>query len=187
MKIGIISDTHGCLQTWEAVYDRFFADADLIIHAGDVLYHGPRNNIPEEYNPKKLAEVLNQCPVPLVIACGNCDAEVDGMVLDWPIQSPYAYLRLEGLNIIVNHGHQLSEATQKDIAQRYKAQLFITGHSHVAALSQADGVVYLNPGSPGMTKRADGRGTIALMEGDRLRVFDIHSGEVIMEETCTTI
>ncbi|HWR39852.1 MAG TPA: phosphodiesterase [Patescibacteria group bacterium] len=187
MKIGITSDTHGCLQTWESIYNRFFNDADLIIHAGDVLYHGPRNAIPAEYNPKQLAETLNQCPIPLVIACGNCDAEIDGMILNWPVQSPYASLRLEGLSIMVNHGHHLTDLSRIDMAKRFKSRLFITGHSHVASLEKQDGVVYLNPGSPGLSKRSDHKGTIALLTDGRVQILDINTGEVLMEETCTII
>ena len=70
MKIGIVSDTHGCVHTWRRVFS-FLQDADLILHAGDVLYHGPRNTIPAEYQPAELVKELNSCPVPLVFAAGN--------------------------------------------------------------------------------------------------------------------
>ncbi len=119
MKIGIISDTHGCANTWEKVYDRYFSGYELIIHAGDILYHGPRNDILPEYNPKRLAKQLNACTVPIIVAAGNCDADVDGMVLTMPIQSPYAYLLLEGISIVVNHGHGLTEEDKRAMAERF--------------------------------------------------------------------
>ncbi|SMC55857.1 phosphodiesterase [Sporomusa malonica] len=182
MKVGIISDTHGCLETWQTVFNRYFQDADLIIHAGDVLYHGPRNAIPSEYNPKQLAESLNNCPVPIVTACGNCDSEVDGMVLKLPIQSPYTYLLLNGLKIVVTHGHNLTEETRQDLAKRLKADIFITGHTHIAVMEKIDGIIYLNPGSPGMTKRPDGRSTIAWINENKVEILDIVTGQPLVSE-----
>lgn len=182
MKIGIISDTHGCLETWEKVFNAYFQDADLIIHAGDVLYHGPRNDIPAEYNPKHLAETINNCPVPIVTACGNCDAEVDGMVLKLPVQSPYSYLMLNGLRIVVTHGHNLTNEAKQELAQRLKANIFITGHTHVAALEKLNEIIYLNPGSPGMSKRPDGRGTIAWINHNKVEILEIATGQPLRSE-----
>ncbi len=182
MKIGIISDTHGCLETWQKVFNQHFTDADLIIHAGDVLYHGPRNTIPAEYNPKQLAEVLNNCPIPIITACGNCDAEVDGMVLNFPIQSPYTYLMINGLRVVVTHGHNLTEETRQAMAIRLKADIFITGHTHIAVMEKKEDIIYLNPGSPGMTKRPDGRGTIAWINDNRVEILDIATGQILISE-----
>ena len=92
MKIGVISDTHGHEMRWAKAYEKFFKDADMILHAGDVLYHGPRNPMLEDYNPAGLAQRINDCPIPVVIAKGNCDSEVDQMVIALPIQAPYAYV-----------------------------------------------------------------------------------------------
>jgi putative phosphoesterase len=182
MKIGIISDTHGCASTWEKVYDCYFRECELIIHAGDVLYHGPRNAILPEYNPQQLAEILNGCSIPIVVAAGNCDADVDGMVLTMPIQSPYAYLRIEGVSIVVNHGHQLTEESKRIMAEQFKAKLFITGHTHVATLEKINGIIYLNPGSPAMSKRADGLGTIARFIDNVIEVIDVATGNVLLSE-----
>ena len=183
MKIGIISDTHGCAETWEMVYTRYFMDCELIIHAGDILYHGPRNDIPLEYNPKKLAKSLNSCNIPMVVACGNCDADVDGMVLTMPVQSPYAYVMLEGIRIVVNHGHTLTEQAKQEMASKFKADLFITGHTHVAVLEKHNNIIYLNPGSPAMSKREDKRGTVARLIDGRIEVLDVATGQVLMSET----
>lgn len=179
MKIGVISDTHGCCATWRHVFDKFFSDADYIIHAGDVLYHGPRNNIPTEYDPKSLIAALNECKLPLIIACGNCDAEVDSMVLNWPVQSPFAYVVHEGLRIIVNHGHKLSQEAATALARQMRADIFITGHTHEALLRIEDNTIFLNPGSPCMSKRLDGRGTAAIIQDGRVKVFDVSSGEIL--------
>ncbi|SDD41867.1 phosphodiesterase [Sporomusa acidovorans] len=182
MKIGIISDTHGCLDTWKHVFDTYFQGTDLIIHAGDVLYHGPRNAIPAEYNPKQLAEVLNNCPIPIITACGNCDAEVDSIVLNLPILSPYTYLMLNGLRIVVTHGHNLTEDAKQELAQRLKANIFITGHTHIAALAKHNETIYLNPGSPGMSKRPDGCGTVAWINDNKIEILDIATGQPLFSE-----
>ncbi|MDD4600589.1 Phosphodiesterase YfcE [bioreactor metagenome] len=182
MKIGIVSDTHGCSSTWKKLYNNFFSDVDLIIHAGDVLYHGPRNNIPSEYNPKELAELLNSCPTPIIAACGNCDAEVDSMVLDIPIQAPYAYMHLQNLRIIVTHGHNLTEERKKTLATKYKVNLFITGHTHIATLDKYKSTIFLNPGSPVMTKRLDKRNTIAILSDEKITVFDVNTKEELISE-----
>lgn len=180
MKVGIVSDTHGCSATWKKLYNKFFSDADLIFHAGDILYHGPRNTIPSEYNPKELAELLNSCPIPIITACGNCDAEVDSMVLNFPIQAPYAFVYLQGLRILITHGHILSEEKKLLLADKYKADLFITGHTHIASLDKQKNTFFLNPGSPSMTKRSDQRSTAAILTDEKLIIFDINTGAEIL-------
>ncbi len=182
MKIGVVSDTHGCLNTWRDIYVKYFAACDFVIHAGDVLYHGPRNKIPKEYNPRELAEELNSCPVPLIIAAGNCDAEVDGLVLDMPVQAPYAYVFADGRRIVVNHGHNLDEAGRWATAKKLRASLLITGHSHVPELAKKNGVILLNPGSPGMSKRPDGHGTVARIVNGKVEIIDIVTDAVIAAE-----
>jgi len=184
MKIGVISDTHGCVATWREVFRRYFADCDLIIHAGDVLYHGPRNKIPAEYDPAALAAELNACPLPIVAAAGNCDAAVDGMVLAMPVQAPYAYVFAEGRRIVVNHGHTLDEAGRWAAARRMGAAVLVSGHSHVPELFKRDGVVLLNPGAPSaaMSKRPDGHGTVARIDAGKIEIIDIVTDAVIAAE-----
>jgi putative phosphoesterase len=182
MKIGIIADTHGCINTWEKVYNGYFFDCDYIIHAGDVLYHGPRNDIPKEYHPKQLVASLNACPIPIIIACGNCDSEVDGMVLTMPIQSPYAFIMVNGLRIVINHGHNLTDQTKREMAAKCKADVFITGHTHVPLLETYDGIIYLNPGSPAMSKRVDEIGTFAILTDTSIEILDVATGQVVMSE-----
>lgn len=182
MKIGVVSDTHGCVVTWRAIYRRYFAGCDLIIHAGDVLYHGPRNPIPAEYNPRELAEELNACPLPVVVAAGNCDAEVDGMVLSMPVQAPYAYVFAAGRRIVVHHGQSLDEAGRWAMAGRLGAAVLVTGHTHVPELAKRNGTILLNPGSPAMSKRPDGHGTVARIDGAKIEIIDIETDEVIARE-----
>lgn len=183
MKIGVISDTHGCRETWQHVMKTFFSDVDMILHAGDILYHGPRNAIPAEYQPRELAEDLNVCRVPIVSVRGNCDAEVDDMVLDFPVLQEYQHLHIDGMRILMNHGHHLpTDADKISVAKKAGASLVITGHTHVATLTKQDDILLLNPGSPGMTKRQDHRSTIAMIEDRKVTIYDIHSGEAILTD-----
>lgn len=181
LKLLVISDTHGDFSCWEKLQKWNFWDAEMILHAGDVLYHGPRNDLPIHYAPKKLLAALNECPLPLLIAEGNCDAYVDQMVLAMPIQSPYALLQIEDKRVVINHGHFLDEEEKMRMAQKYHADFFITGHTHVPSLQQTDGIIYINPGSTSISKRADQKVTCVLLESTVVTLCDLDSGQ-IMEE-----
>jgi len=181
MKIGIISDTHGHEMRWALAYEKFFKDADLIIHAGDVLYHGPRNPMLEDYNPAGLAERINASPVPVVIVKGNCDSEVDAMVLESPVEAPYAHVMANGLRIVATHGHTVETDGEKDaMARHLKADLFISGHIHTNVLERRGGTIFLNPGSPALSKREDKRSTVAVLTDEKIEIVDIDNGEVLM-------
>lgn len=179
MKIGVISDTHGCAERWTLAYEKFFKDADLIVHAGDVLYHGPRNPLLSDYNPAKLAEALNACPIPILIAKGNCDSEVDAMVLDLPVEAPYGYAMIQKFRILATHGHCLGEEEKHALAKRFKADLFVTGHTHVAEVHKEGRTFFLNPGSPSMSKRNDQRATVAVVDDEKVAIIDIDTGHIV--------
>ena len=184
MKIGIISDTHGCHERFSLAFDKYFKDADMIIHAGDVLYHGPRNPMLSDYNPAKLAEKLNACSMPVVICRGNCDSEGYTLVLDMPIQAPYTYVVAEGLKIVTTHGHYVETDEAKDkMAKALKADIFISGHVHINVLEKRGNTVFLNPGSPSLSKREDNRATVAVLEDKTIKIIDIDTDEVIMTLT----
>jgi putative phosphoesterase len=180
MRIGIISDTHGSLSCWQKVMSTIFQDVDLIIHAGDLLYHGPRNPLPEDYQPRALAEAVNNLAVPLVIVRGNCDAEVDQMMIHWPLQSPYAFIQIENLRILVNHGHTLSLNEREAQAQKYKVHLFVFGHTHIPLLEKREGVIYLNPGSLSLPKD-NWEPTVALLENGVVHLISVSTGNCLQE------
>jgi len=180
MKIGIISDTHGCADRWQLAYEKFFQNADMILHAGDVLYHGPRNPMLADYNPALLAERLNQCPVPIVIAKGNCDSEVDTLVINMPMEAPYTHIMAEGRRILVTHGHRETQQQRETQAKQFKAALVVTGHTHLPVLVKKNETVFMNPGSPSLSKREDGRATAAVATDDKIEIFDIDSGELLL-------
>ncbi len=185
MKIGIISDTHGYVDRVALAIEKFFSDADLILHAGDVLYHGPNNpNYKgDDYNPKALANMINASKIPFVIARGNGDSEVDQLVLKVPIQAPYAYAFAGGKRIVVNHGHLIPTNADKDeTAAHLHADIFITGHIHTTILEKRGETIFLNPGtvSPYLTNRPDKRTSVAVIDDAGIKIFDLDTGEVLM-------
>jgi putative phosphoesterase len=182
MRIGIISDTHGSVDAWSQALD-LFRGVDLIVHAGDVLYHGPRNPLPESYEPRRLAALVNSAPVPVIIARGNCDAEVDQMLVDWPIQAPYAFVQAGSLRLLANHGHTLTPEQMVAQAQRHRAGLFVFGHTHLYGLTRSDGVVMLNPGSPSLPKDGRKTATVAVAGEGRGRLIALRTGQVLAEES----
>lgn len=142
----MISDTHGGLLSWKKFAERFLGEADLLIHAGDVLYHGPRNPLPEGYDPKGLAEELNSLKIPLVFSRGNCDADIDQLLLRHPLSFPYAYCFVNGFRIMVTHS--LEETKVED----FQVDLVILGHTHVPVIERKGTVLFLNPGSIALPK-----------------------------------
>lgn len=185
MKLGIISDTHGYAERVQLAMEKFFADVELILHAGDVLAHGARNihySPDEGYNPQKVVQLINGSKVPFVIARGNGDSELDEDVLETPI-TPYAHVFANGKRIVVNHGHHLPADADKDkMAAHLRADLFITGHIHKPVLERRGGIVFLNPGtvSPYLTNEPNKRTSVALMDEKQIQIFDLDSGAILM-------
>lgn len=182
LKVGVISDTHGDLDGWRRCMDTIFRDAELIIHAGDLLYHGPKNPLVEGYGPPALAEAINAAPVPVVVARGNCDSPVDQLVIDTPIQAPYAFVQLDDLRILAHHGDGLSDEEMARWAASWNLDIFIAGHTHIRELTRRDNTVFLNPGSPAIPK-SDGSfepvPTAATIQSDGVRIWDIAAGTVV--------
>jgi hypothetical protein len=181
MKIGLISDTHGDLSAWEKAVAGPFRGADLILHAGDILYHGPKNPMVPGYAPAALAEAINRSPAPVILVRGNCDSDVDQLVLDYPIQAPYALVQIEGLRVLVNHGDGLSREEMIAQAQRYRATVFVSGHTHIPGVERVGDVILVNPGSPALPKGAPPRLTVAVIEDRSLRLLDLDRGQILQE------
>ena len=180
MRIGVISDTHGSAGCWAMVCKNFFCNVDLIFHAGDVLYHGPRNRMTDDYRPAKLAEAIQQCPVPIIASRGNCDSEVDLSVLGLPMASPYAFAFVNGKRIVITHGHLVETQEEKsEMAERLQADIFISGHTHVSVVERVGKTIFLNPGSPSVSKREDGRSTFALMDEQHISIRDLYTGDIL--------
>jgi len=180
MNIGVISDTHGSLTAWVKAVNDYFSEVDLILHGGDVLYHGPRNPMPEGYQPAALSSAMNNCPVPILICRGNCDADIDQQMLDIPIQSPYAMLWIDRLRAMLLHGDGLTEEELNVLGKRYRLDILITGHTHIHQIREGEGYIILNPGSLSLPK-GDGRCTIGLIDSSdkSVRLIDLARGDVL--------
>ncbi|SHE57400.1 phosphodiesterase [Desulforamulus putei] len=177
MRIGVISDTHGSLLHFEKALE-VIGNADFIIHGGDVLYHGPRNPLPEGYSPKELAEKINSMNN-LIFVRGNCDADVDQMVIKHPLQSPYVLLQLGKLKILAVHGYTREKHQYIQMARDFKVDLFIYGHTHVKELYKDDDLIVLNPGSTALPK--DGIHSAAVIDDLSIRLTNLDNGQVVKE------
>jgi putative phosphoesterase len=176
MKIGLISDTHGSLTAWQMAYS-YFKGFDLIIHCGDILYHGPRNTLPKGYDPQGLVHGLNQINEPISFVQGNCDAQVDQMLLDYPIQSPYTHVVTPSFRLLAHHGH--NKTLSNKVVEQY--DLIVSGHTHECQLQKYSEYIYVNPGSPALPKDKDKIPTIAVISGLIINIVDIRNGKVIKE------
>ena len=156
MKLMIASDIHGsayyCKKLIEA-YQREKADKLLIL--GDILYHGPRNDLPREYNPKEVIAMLNPLKQELLCVRGNCDTEVDQMVLEFPILADYCFLELDGHTIFATHGHIHNP---KNLPMLKDGDILLNGHTHIPANWNMGTYTYMNPGSVSIPKEESAHG-----------------------------
>lgn len=163
MKLMIASDIHGsslfCGQLLEA-YRR--ENAEKLLLLGDILYHGPRNDLPEGYAPKEVIAQLNPMREQLLCVRGNCDTEVDQMVLDFPILSDSCLLYLDGRTIFASHGHNAGPQTPPPLK---KGDILLCGHTHVPACKRMGDFLYLNPGSVSIPKEQSPRGYLIWEDG----------------------
>lgn len=184
MKLMIISDIHGsafyCRQMIEA-FEREQAERLLIL--GDILYHGPRNDLPREYAPKEVISLLNERKDKLICVRGNCDTEVDQMVLEFPILADYAILPIRSGDgnmrlIYATHGHNYNPDNPPILSQ---GDILLNGHTHVPACSQEAGFVYMNPGSVSIPKE-ESEHSYMILEGNYFQWKNM-SGVVYKEYT----
>lgn len=178
MRILVLSDTHGSLEATRRVFESA-GEVDLVFHLGDVLYHGPRNPIPHGYDPMGLAEFLKGKRV--IYVRGNCDADVDLMVLGLQEVSRMAMEYFGNLKVFLLHGDQLEEMDAVSFAKEHGCQAVLFGHTHVPTLEEREGVLFLNPGSPSLPK-SQHLGTYGLIDTEMgcLFLFQI-DGSLIKE------
>lgn len=150
MKLMIASDIHGsayyCKKLLEA-YEREGAEKLLLL--GDILYHGPRNDLPEGYAPKEVIAMLNPLKDKLLCVRGNCDTEVDQMVLSFPVLADYAIFWLDGKAVYATHGHNYNEEKLPPLAD---GDILLNGHTHVPKCTDHGNYTYMNPGSVSIPK-----------------------------------
>ena len=150
MKLVIASDIHGsafwCGRLVEVIKE---VNPDRVVLLGDLLYHGPRNDLPRDYAPKQVIPMLSGLKDKILAVRGNCEAEVDQMVLPFPCMADYAMLECDGLRMYLPHGHHHNPDNLPPLRQ---GDVFLSGHTHVKIDKVVDGIRCLNPGSVSIPK-----------------------------------
>lgn len=171
MKILFISDVHGVPSTLEAALKA--ADAlspDRIVLLGDLLYHGPRNGVPNFYDPVRVTEILNGLKDRIIAVRGNCDAEVDQMMFQFPMMADYAVLDAGKETFFLTHGHLFNEFKLPPVGM---GTVLAHGHTHVPELKKLDcGMTIFNPGSISLPKGGSSR-SFGFYDGNELRHYVI--------------
>lgn len=155
----IASDIHGSAFYCKQLLNVFKNEhADKILLLGDILYHGPRNDLPEGYAPKEVISMLNGIKEYIICVRGNCDTEVDQMVLEFPVLSEQVFLCIDKIEMLAVHGH-------KPFPPVKSGTVILSGHTHVPKLEESDGVTYMNPGSVSIPKENSHHGYMIFENG----------------------
>ena len=165
MKYLIVSDIHGAVDSANVIKDVFFNNkCDKILCLGDILYHGPRNDLPYNYNPKGVIAILNPLKNYIIAIKGNCEAEVDQMVLDFKIND-YLDMNINGYNTHLEHGHHLD-------MYNGKANIVLYGHTHIPDKTIKNNTLFYNPGSITIPKNNTKR-SYAIWDDKKITLYDI--------------
>lgn len=163
MKFLIASDIHGSAKYCKMLLSAFQNEkADKMLILGDILYHGPRNDLPENYAPKEIIAMLNPLKDKLLCVRGNCDTEVDQMVLDFPILADYAVIPIKNRLLYATHGHKFNPQTPPPLS---KGDILINGHTHVPKCENMGDFVYMNCGSVSIPKENSAHSYMVLEDG----------------------
>ena len=148
MKLMIVSDIHGSYDDFKRVMDIYEEEqVDKLILLGDLLYHGPRNPLPEGYQPKKVIQLLNQYKDKIIAVRGNCDAEVDEMISEFKLNDNLL-LDINGKKVFCTHGQNYNI----DNLPNEKIDVMLYGHFHTGFIKEKDGIIFANPGSISLPK-----------------------------------
>ena len=179
MKWLIASDIHGSLYYGKKLIEQIKKEEpDKVIFLGDILYHGPRNDLPNDYNPKELIKLLNEYKDKIISVRGNCDSEVDQMVLEFPIMADYMILTINNLTIFATHGHlyDIENIPFKGI------DVVLSGHTHVQKCDTYDHYVHMNPGSVSIPKENSYHGYMVVV--DKVFYWKDLEGNIINKFEC---
>lgn len=169
------SDIHGSSYYCEKMIEAFKKEeATRLILLGDLLYHGPRNDLPREYAPKSVIKMLNEIKEDICAIRGNCDAEVDQMVLEFPIMADYCILVLGNKTIYASHGHRYNV---ENLPPLKSGDIFIQGHTHVLMAQKNEERILLNPGSISLPKE-DNEQTYGIIEDGIFQIKNFH-GDIV--------
>ena len=176
MKLMFASDIHGSAYYCRKMLEAYRMEkAERLVLLGDILYHGPRNDLPREYAPKEVIAMLNPLKEEIYAVRGNCEAEVDQMVLEFPVLADYSLILADKVCFYATHGHVYNE---KHLPPLKNGDVLIHGHTHVLRAEEKDGYFLLNPGSISIPKEGnppsygiyeDGVFTIKGFDGEKLK------------------
>lgn len=177
MKYMFASDIHGSAYWCRRLLEEYRrSGADRLILLGDLLYHGPRNDLPKEYAPKEVIAMLNDRKEEIYAVRGNCEAEVDQMVLEFPVLADYAVLVLNGLTFFATHGHVFN---QEHMPPLKTGDILVHGHTHLLKAEESEGHYILNPGSVSIPKGGN-PSTYAILDDKMFRILAF-DGNVVRE------
>ncbi len=163
MKLFIASDIHGSAYYCEMLISKFNkSGADKMLLLGDILYHGPRNDLPKDYNPKSVIQMLNCISDKILCVRGNCDTEVDQMVLTFPVLADYAVIYDGNATIYATHGHVYNEENLPPLSV---GDILLHGHTHVPVCHVHENYTYINPGSVSIPKENSHHGYMLYENG----------------------
>lgn len=163
MKLMIASDIHGSAYYCEKMLRAFEREgAEKLVLLGDILYHGPRNDLPRDYAPKKVIEMLNPLKDKLICVRGNCEADVDQMVLEFPVLAEYAVLFTRDVTIYATHGHVYNEKNPLPVSY---GGVLLNGHTHVPKCVKHTDYIYMNPGSVSIPKEESAHSYMIIEDG----------------------
>jgi len=177
MKLFFVSDIHGSPFYLKQVLEDFKKEkADYIVILGDHLYHGARNPLPREYNPKEVAQLLNEFSDKIIAVRGNCDSEVDEMVLEFPMMSTYSTVLHNGRRLFLTHGHIYHENNLPNLRE---GDALIYGHTHIPKLDKKGNVYIINPGSITFPKE-NNPNSYGILENNTFKIKDLN-GNIFKE------
>ena len=176
MNLMFASDIHGSAYYCRKMLEAYRMEkAERLVLLGDILYHGPRNDLPREYAPKEVIAMLNPLKEEIYAVRGNCEAEVDQMVLEFPVLADYSLILADKVCFYATHGHVYNE---KHLPPLKNGDVLIHGHTHVLRAEEKEGYFLLNPGSVSIPKEGnppsygiyeDGVFTIKGFDGEKLK------------------
>lgn len=177
MKYVIASDVHGSAVYMEKLIDAFKREcADTLVLLGDIYYHGPRNPLPEGYDPKSVADLLNMMTDKLVVLKGNCDSQVDTLISDFDFVEDMI-VAVAGKCVFLTHGHIFN----KDAMPKTRFSAIIYGHFHTGFIEKIDGVTAANPGSVSLPKNGTPRSYLTLEDNGVLTLKTL-DGAILSSE-----
>lgn len=170
MKLFIASDLHGSAYYTDLMVKAYEASgADRLVLLGDILYHGPRNDLPRDYAPKQVIAYLNPLGDKIIAVRGNCESEVDQMVLTFPVTSDYGVIFDGARTIFLSHGHRA-------VPPMAPGTVYLTGHTHVPKNQTENGVMFMNPGSVSIPKENSPH-SYMIYEAGNFAWFDLETGK----------